>query len=81
LHFYRNIERWCRLKLNPYFVEEASRTGKVVRLHVVDGNPAQRLYERLGFVTVGEEKPIFPGMACRHGNMSLTIHRSIFRFL
>jgi ribosomal protein S18 acetylase RimI-like enzyme len=38
-------------------LEEAKRTGKVVRLHVVEGNPAQRLYERLGFVKVGEEKP------------------------
>lgn len=33
---------------------EAHQAGKPVRLHVAKENPARRLYERLGFVTVGE---------------------------
>ena len=34
--------------------EEATRTGKAIRLHVEVFNPARRLYDRLGFVPVGE---------------------------
>ena len=33
----------------------ARATGRAVSLHVERTNPAQRLYERLGFRTVGEE--------------------------
>lgn len=32
---------------------EAGRTGKALRLHVEFFNPAQRLYERLGFIKIG----------------------------
>lgn len=34
---------------------EAARTGRAVRLQVLRHNRAQRLYERLGFVRVGED--------------------------
>ncbi len=33
---------------------EAAASGRVVRLHVLATNRAQRLYQRLGFVTQGE---------------------------
>lgn len=34
---------------------EAARAGRPLRLHVVDGNPARRLYLRLGMRVVGRE--------------------------
>jgi ribosomal protein S18 acetylase RimI-like enzyme len=34
---------------------EADETGKTLSLHVEHRNPARRLYERLGFVTVADE--------------------------
>lgn len=34
-------------------VDEGQRAGVVVRLHVEDGNPARRLYDRLGFTPAG----------------------------
>jgi ribosomal protein S18 acetylase RimI-like enzyme len=38
-------------------IAEASAAGKVVELHVEAGNPAQRLYRRLGFVQMDEAVP------------------------
>ncbi|HEX9987956.1 MAG TPA: GNAT family N-acetyltransferase [Chloroflexia bacterium] len=35
-------------------LEEAAQTGRRVSIHVERFNPAMRLYERLGFSTVGE---------------------------
>lgn len=35
--------------------EEAGATGRPLRLRVVKGNPAQRLYQRLGLVIVTDE--------------------------
>jgi ribosomal protein S18 acetylase RimI-like enzyme len=35
-------------------LDEASSRGIVVRLRVLDGNPAQKLYERLGFAVEQE---------------------------
>ena len=35
-------------------MDEAAQKGKIVSLHVEDENPARRLYDRLGFVAVGE---------------------------
>ena len=35
-------------------VEKAQENSKIVSLHVEDNNPAKRLYERLGFVTVAD---------------------------
>jgi ribosomal protein S18 acetylase RimI-like enzyme len=35
--------------------EEAARMNRPVRLHVLRGNPASRLYEQLGFVRVGDD--------------------------
>ena len=35
-------------------MNEAAQKGKIVSLHVEDENPARRLYDRLGFVEVGE---------------------------
>lgn len=39
-------------------LDEAERTGKRVSIHVEKGNPAVRLYERLGFV-VTEDKGLY----------------------
>ena len=36
-------------------VDEARRAGASLRLSVLKANPARRLYERLGFVVVGED--------------------------
>ena len=46
---------------------EARRDGKAVSLHVERSNPASRLYERLGFVTV-DEGPIYRLLELRGGN-------------
>lgn len=35
-------------------LREAAGAGTCVRLHVDDGNPARRFYDRLGFVAVGK---------------------------
>ena len=40
-------------ELITMLISEAVRSGVVVRLSVVRGNPAARLYERLGFVATG----------------------------
>ena len=37
-------------------LDEAKKTGVPVRLQVLKNNPAQRLYERLGFVKTGEDE-------------------------
>ena len=36
--------------------EESDKSGLPVRLQVLKNNPAQRLYERLGFVKTGEDE-------------------------
>jgi ribosomal protein S18 acetylase RimI-like enzyme len=41
------------------FLDEAGRARKPVRLHVAKSNPAQRLYERLGFSLVAEQSMYF----------------------
>jgi ribosomal protein S18 acetylase RimI-like enzyme len=46
-------------KLIEELLAEASVAGKPVRLHVLKSNPAQRLYERLGFSRVGEQSMYF----------------------
>ena len=38
-------------------IDEATRCERPIRLHVAHGNPAQRLYERLGFVIVDHCPP------------------------
>jgi len=38
-------------------LDEASETGRPVRLHVLELNPGARLYERLGFRVVGKDGP------------------------
>ena len=38
-------------------IAEATASGRAIELHVEDGNPAERLYRRLGFVQVGERPP------------------------
>jgi ribosomal protein S18 acetylase RimI-like enzyme len=43
--------------LIPVLMEDAARLGKSARLHVAKDNKAKRLYERLGFATVGESGP------------------------
>ena len=40
--------------LTEELLDEATRLGKFVSLHVEANNPAKRLYRRLGFVDVGE---------------------------
>lgn len=37
--------------------QEAARAGRPLRLQVLAGNPARRLYERLGFRATGENGP------------------------
>lgn len=41
-------------RLVQSLLDEAVRTGKSVRLHVVTTNPAVRMYERLGFSTADD---------------------------
>jgi ribosomal protein S18 acetylase RimI-like enzyme len=41
------------------FLDEASTARKPVRLHVAKSNPAQRLYERLGFSLVADQSMYF----------------------
>lgn len=36
-------------------LKEAAAVGKPVKLHVMAGNPARRLYERLGFIRIEEQ--------------------------
>lgn len=36
--------------------EEADRSGRCLHLTVAAGNPARRLYERVGFTRVGESR-------------------------
>ena len=49
---YRNTGIGTRLVQS--LLDEAARTGKSVRLHVVTTNPAVRMYERLGFSTADD---------------------------
>ena len=44
---------------------EAAGSGRTVSIYVEAGNPARRLYERLGFVPVGEPEGIHQRMAWR----------------
>jgi ribosomal protein S18 acetylase RimI-like enzyme len=37
------------------FLQEAADAGKAVHLHVMHGNPAQRLYARLGFEVTADD--------------------------
>ena len=48
----RNAGIGGRISLD--ILARAERLGRIVSLHVEDGNPANRLYKRLGFVEVGE---------------------------
>ena|SRR5436309_916958 len=41
-------------------LDESKRAGVPVRLQVLKNNPAQRLYERLGFVKTGEDELYLP---------------------
>jgi ribosomal protein S18 acetylase RimI-like enzyme len=50
-------------ELITMLISEAARSGAVVRLSVVRGNPAARLYERLGFVATGGDA-IYCEMEC-----------------
>jgi ribosomal protein S18 acetylase RimI-like enzyme len=38
-------------------LQQAAESGRAVRLHVLNSNPAQRLYARLGFQVTGEKFP------------------------
>jgi ribosomal protein S18 acetylase RimI-like enzyme len=49
---YRNAGIGTRLLRD--LLAEAAQAGKPVRGHVQKGNPAQRLYERLGFVRMAD---------------------------
>ena len=41
-------------RLVQSLLDEAARTGRSVRLHVVTTNPAVRMYQRLGFATADD---------------------------
>jgi len=47
-------------------ITRAADEKKAVRLHVLKSNPAQRLYQRLGFARVGEDGMYFE-MLCKPG--------------
>ncbi|MFH5181688.1 GNAT family N-acetyltransferase [Paenibacillus sp. TAB 01] len=55
LPVYRNLGIGTRLLTE--LKETARQQGKSVRLHVLQHNPAQRLYARLGFGVTGEQFP------------------------
>lgn len=44
-------------RLLQALIDEATASGRGIELHVEEGNPAERLYRRLGFVQVGERPP------------------------
>ncbi|RTE08541.1 GNAT family N-acetyltransferase [Paenibacillus whitsoniae] len=54
-HLYRNQGVGTKLLLQ--LQETARQQGLGVRLHVLETNPAQRLYDRLGFLVTGEHSP------------------------
>jgi len=57
LREYRNVGIGSRLIKD--LLEESAASGKAVRLHVLSTSPAVRLYERLGFRTIGSEAAYF----------------------
>lgn len=60
----RGIGRFCLEAL----LDEAAACRWAVHLHVVDGNPARRLYERLGFAVIGRCPP-YALMRWRHARV------------
>ena len=46
-------------------LQQAQRCGRAVSIYVEQGNPARRLYERLGFMAEGPVQGVHQGMAWR----------------
>lgn len=57
----RGIGRACLQSL----MREAQASGRAVTIYVEAGNPARRLYDRLGFVPTGEPQGVHQHMAWR----------------
>ena len=51
---FRNL--WIGTRLIRELLERGRRSGKWVGLNVIRGNPAIRLYQRLGFALIGEDE-------------------------
>ena len=54
---YRNAGVGSRLIQD--LMKEATSAGKPIQLHVLASSPAVRLYERLGFRSIGDDGSIF----------------------
>jgi GNAT superfamily N-acetyltransferase len=57
----RGIGTQCLRRL----IDEAAASGRAVSIHVEQGNPARRLYERLGFAPTGPQQGLHQPMAWR----------------
>ena len=68
----RGIGRSCLQAL----LDEASACGRSVQLHVADGNPARRLYERLGFAVV-DHCPPYATMRWRPAGVVSSLHAEV----
>lgn len=61
---------WCSFGIGTACLErlmsEGAQGGQALTIHVEQGNPARRLYDRLGFQPVGPQRGLHQLMAWRH---------------
>ena len=70
------LSDWCGQGIGSAclgaLLSEASRSGRAVTIHVEQGNPARRLYDRLGFVPVGPQRGLHQMMAWQHPTSAIS---------